>query len=98
MLTWEQLKELQEIGWQLTRDGSTATARFLWEDPEEPDSAWEALVLQTSGHGTRFTLQVHGEALTEIPLPLFRQLQERLREAELLCASWEGELPEDPAP
>jgi hypothetical protein len=60
-MTRRELAALQEGGWRLTRDGSTATAYYAWDDPDDPDSGWEVLVLHTAGHGSRFSLNVAGD-------------------------------------
>ncbi|HEU4752279.1 MAG TPA: hypothetical protein VFU47_04150 [Armatimonadota bacterium] len=93
----EQLRQFEVQGWHLTRDGSTATARFNWDDPDDPDSGWEILVLHTAGHGCRLTLNSFESGLTERPPAEAHRLQERLAEALRLIDAWRGELPEDPA-
>lgn len=94
-LSPERLHRLAARGWQLTRDGSTATARFSWDDPDDPDSGWELLVLHTAGHRPRFTLHVYESGLTERGAAEGAQLAEALAEARELLADWGGELPED---
>ena len=59
------LRELESRGWSLTRDGSTSTASFAWDDPDDPESGWEILVLHTEGHASRFSLDARGSGLTE---------------------------------
>ena len=93
-MTREQLSELQTRGWTLTRDGSTSTAYRTWEDPDEPDSGWELLVLHTAGHGARFTLNTFESGLTERHLPDARRLSDGLQDALLLLQTWSGELPD----
>ena len=89
------LQELSERGWRLTRDGSTATAYLPWDDPTDPESGWEILVLHTAGHGTRFTLNVHGSGLTERSPAEARGLADALSDARLLLEFWTGELPSE---
>jgi hypothetical protein len=95
MMTEARLQELEREGWRLTRDGSTATARFVWEDPEDPESGWEIMVLHTAGHGSRFTLGVSGSGLTEREAADGQRLSQALAGALELMAEWQGELPSD---
>jgi hypothetical protein len=94
-MTQQRLFELAARGWRLTRDGSTATALFTWDDPEDPESGWELLVLHTAGHGSRFTLDPIGSGLSERRLPEARGLFDALAEALELLEAWRGELPEE---
>lgn len=96
-MTRERLLELQERGWRLTRDGSTGTAFFAWEDPLDPDSGWEVLVLHTAGHRNRFTLEPSESGLTERSLAEVDLLLRALQEARELQAEWQGELPDEEA-
>jgi len=91
----EELRALAVRGWSITRDGSTATAQWAWDDPDEPENGWEVLVLFTSGHRPRFTLNVFESGLTERYAPDLERLQEVLSEARALLERWQGELPED---
>ena len=94
-MTPEQLHDLERRGWRLTRDGSTATAYLAWDDPDDPDSGWELLVLHTAGHGARFTLNVSESGLTErSPADAGRLLAGLSGAAELLDG-WTGELPDE---
>lgn len=93
MIARDRLQELERQGWHLTRDGSTATARFNWEDPEDPDSAWELLVLHTAGHPNRFSLEA--EALSERCPADLPPLQHALTAAAELLRDWTGELPDE---
>ena len=90
-----RLEELEQAGWHLTRDGSTATAQFAWDDPDDPESGWEILVLHTAGHGCRFTLNAFGSGLTERPPGDARALLAGLAQASALLAAWQGELPSE---
>ena len=94
-MTQEQLRELEERGWRLTRDGSTATAPHVWVDPDDPDSGWELLVLHTAGHGAKFTLNTFESGLTERYLPDARRLAAALQDTLLLLDGWGGELPDE---
>jgi hypothetical protein len=97
-MTEERLAALQARGWRLTRDGSTATAFFAWDDPEDTgdgENGWQVMVLHTAGHGSRFNLDAEGSALTERPAADLRRLREALGEALELLEGWQGELPED---
>ena len=94
-MTGEHLAELKRQGWRLTRDGSTATAHFAWDDPDDPESGWELLVLHTAGHGSRFTLNTVGLGLSERPAAEARRLSEALAGALTLLDGWRGELPDE---
>jgi hypothetical protein len=94
-MTREHLHGLTAAGWRLTRDGSTATAHLAWDDPEEPDSGWEILVLHTAGHRARFTLNVFESGLTERSAADAEQLATGLAQARELLAGWGGELPDE---
>jgi hypothetical protein len=94
-MTRERLLELDERGWRLTRDGSTSTAHFSWDDPDDPESGWELLVLHTSGHGARFTLNTFESGLTERSPADARRLHQALSEATRLMAEWKGELTDE---
>ena len=96
-MTREELAGLERRGWRLTRDGSTATARFDWDDPEDPESGWEILVLHTAGHGARLTVNAFGSGLTERSPEDARRFAAALSEAMRLVEGWRGELPSDPA-
>jgi hypothetical protein len=91
----ERLRELQERGWTLTRDGSTASALFVWEDPDEPGNGWELHVLHSSGHRPRFTLEPLESGLTERSREEGEALRERLAEALELLRDWRGETGEE---
>jgi hypothetical protein len=93
MLERGELGELAERGWRLGRDGSTATAHLAWDDPEDPESGWELLVLHTAGHGARFTLNVYGSGLTERDGGTAARLRVALGDVCRLLERWEGELP-----
>jgi len=88
----DRLQEFVERGWSFTRDGSTGTAFFIWEDPDDPDSGWELQVLKTEGHRARFTLEPMESGLTERSPDEATQLQAALTEAQELLVSWGGEL------
>jgi hypothetical protein len=88
----DRLEELAERGWSFTRDGSTGTAFYVWEDPEDPDSGWELQVLKTEGHRARFTLEPLESGLTERSPEEATQLRAALAEAQELLGSWNGEL------
>jgi len=94
-MTREELEALQSRGWTLTRDGSTGTAYFSWDDPEETENGWELYVLHTAGHGNRFTLEPVGSGLTERRHSDFTRLTDALRDAERLLEDWQGELPDE---
>jgi hypothetical protein len=94
-MTPERLAGLGARGWRLTRDGSTATAHFAWDDPDDPDSGWELLVLHTAGHGARFTLNAFESGLTERAPADADRLAEALSDARELLNGWQGELPEE---
>lgn len=96
-MTREQLENLEREGWRLTRDGSTATAFYAWDDPDDPESGWEVMVLRTSGHGSRFVLNPLGSGLSERPLSEARHLARALDAALLLMEGWNGELPDEDA-
>jgi hypothetical protein len=91
----ERLLQLEQAGWRITRDGSTATARLDWDDPEDPDSSWQIMVLHTAGHGARFSLEASGWGLTERSAADARRFQEALAEALELMEGWGGELAEE---
>lgn len=93
----DRLQELVERGWTFTRDGSTGTAFFIWEDPHDPDSGWELQVLKTEGHRARFTLEPLESGLTERSPDEAAQLLAALAEAQDLLRSWNGELLEEPS-
>lgn len=95
-MTRNRLQELVARGWSFTRDGSTGTAFFLWEDPDDPESGWELQVLKTEGHRARFTLEPLESGLTERSPEEAEQLRNALTEAQELLASWSGELLEEP--
>lgn len=92
-MTEDRLHALQARGWRITRDGSTATASFVWEDPDDPDSGWEMLVLHTAGHTTRFVLTPDGSGLYERSAADACQLYTALVEALSLLDEWQGEVP-----
>lgn len=92
MMTLDRLRELEARGWRITRDGSTATASFVWEDPDDEDSGWEMLVLHTAGHGTRFVLTPDGSGLYERSAPDAERLHATLIDALSLLHEWQGEL------
>lgn len=85
--------ELARRGWQLTRDGSIATAIYTWDDPADPESGWQLVVVYTSGHGARFSLSADGDGLTERSLAEAGRLHEALTDALWLLEWWRGELP-----
>lgn len=91
-MTDARLRELEDQGWRITRDGSTATASFVWGDPDDDDSGWEILVLHTAGHSTRFVLTPDGSGLYERSAAEVRQLQAVLVEALELMEGWRGEV------
>jgi hypothetical protein len=91
----EKLLEFKRQGWRLTRDGSTATAHYAWDDPDDPESGWEVLVLHTAGHGARFTLNGFESGLTERRLRDAERLGGVLAAAVELLSDWRGELPDD---
>lgn len=93
MIPRDQLIHLETRGWRITRDGSTATARFNWDDPDADQASWEVLVLHTAGHPNRFSLDT--EALSERTGAELQVLRQVLTEAELLLADWTGELPDE---
>jgi len=97
MMQHNRLQELAERGWRFTRDGSTGTAFFLWEDPEDPDSGWELLVLKSEGHRARFTLEPLESGLTERSPDEATQLRAALTEAQELLATWNGEVLDEAA-
>jgi hypothetical protein len=94
-MTQEQLNALVDAGWRLTRDGSTATALFVWEDRDDPDCGWEILVLHTAGHGARLTVNVEEAGLTERSPSEARFFHSTVGQAMMLAESWQGELPEE---
>ncbi len=91
----ERLLELTGRGWRLTRDGSTGTAFFAWEDPLDSESGWELLVLHTAGHRNRLTLEPSESGLTERSLDEAEYLLRALLEARELQEQWRGELPDE---
>jgi hypothetical protein len=90
-----RLSALVDAGWRLTRDGSTATAQFVWEDPEESEDGWEILVLHTAGHGARITINVEEAGLTERSTSEVRRFHEATAQALTLAETWQGELPDE---
>lgn len=90
-----RLAALAERGWRLTRDGSTSTAFLAWDDPDDPDSGWELMVLHTAGHPAKFTQTIHDLGLSERPLADAERLRESLDEVLELLQEWRGELPEE---
>jgi hypothetical protein len=90
-MTEARLRELEDRGWMLTRDGSTATAFFAWDDPDDPDGGWQVMVLHTAGHGSRFTLDADASGLTERPSADLDRLMDALAEARELLSDWQGE-------
>lgn len=90
-----RLRELEDRGWRITRDGSTATASFVWEDPDDEESGWEMLVLHTAGHVTRFVLTPDGSGLYERSPDDARRLHATLTEALELLEGWRGEVPSE---
>lgn len=93
--TVARLRALADAGWRFTRDGSTATARREWHDPDDPDSTWQVLVLATAGHGARCTVEADGFGLTERSPDDVRLFRRVLAEAQELLAGWAGALPDD---
>jgi hypothetical protein len=91
----QRLSALVEAGWRLTRDGSTATAQFVWEDAQEPEDTWEILVLHTAGHGARITVNIDEAGLTERSRSEVELFHRAVSEALALAESWQGELPDD---
>ena len=89
-VTKDTIAAFVRSGWRLTRDGSTATAHFAWDDPEDEESGWELLVLHTSGHGARLTLNAYGSGLTERPPADAHRLGEALWQALVLVEGWSG--------
>lgn len=94
-MTRERLREMEARGWRLTRDGSTGTAFYAWEDPLDEDSGWEILVLHTAGHANRLTLEPAESGLTERSLAETTHLLQTLQEAHELQTAWRGELPDE---
>lgn len=92
-MTPERLAELAAAGWRITRDGSTATAAFAWEDPAEPGDGWEAVVKHTSGHGARWSIDSSGLGLSERSLAELRLLERVLSEVRELVEGWDGTVP-----
>jgi hypothetical protein len=90
-----RLIELSECGWRLTRDGSTSTAFLAWDDPDDPDSGWELMVLHTAGHPAKFTLTPNELGLSERPLADAERLHRALEDVMELLRNWQGELPEE---
>lgn len=91
----DALTALAAAGWQLSRDGSTATAYFGWDDPDDAESGWELMVLSTAGHSPRFTLEAYRSGLTERPAADLHRLRAALEQAAELLVGWQGELPPD---
>lgn len=94
-MTQQQLSALVGAGWRLTRDGSTATARLVWEDPDDFEDGWEILVLHTAGHGARVTVNVDEAGLTERSASDARRFHRAITDALALVESWQGELPNE---
>ena len=94
-MTRERLEALSAAGWRVTRDGSTATAILTWDDPDDPESGWEVLVLHTTGHGSRFSLSTVGMGLSERSIADARRLSAAVEEALELLEGWRGELPNE---
>ncbi|MGV3720121.1 MAG: hypothetical protein ACO1SX_04350 [Actinomycetota bacterium] len=90
-----QLRALAARGWRFTRDGSTATALLLWDDPDDPESGWELQILKSEGHRARFTLEPSESGLTERSPEDLEQLTHALAEARELMQRWQGELPDE---
>ncbi len=90
----EELLELRHRGWRITRDGSTATAQWTWDDLDEEADGWEVLVLHTSGHPPRFTLNLFESGLTERHALDLVRLQGVLTDARALLERWQGEVPD----
>ena len=88
------MSAFRDAGWRLTRDGSTATAQLVWEDADDPDSAWELLVLHTAGHGARLTVNVEQSGLTERSPEEAARFGEAVAQAVDLVRHWGGELPD----
>jgi hypothetical protein len=96
-MTRERLLALSEVGWRLSRDGSTSTAYRAWDDPLDPESGWELLVLYTAGHGSRLTVNGFGSGLTERPRQEAEQFEAAFTEAMELVRGWSGEPLEEDA-
>jgi hypothetical protein len=92
-MTEERLLELERRGWRVTQDGSTSTAILAWDDPEDPDSGWEILVLHTAGHGSRLTVNAFGSGLTERGSAEALRFIEGVEDARALLEEWRGEAP-----
>ena len=90
-MTEEELQAYEEAGWRFSRDGSTATACLVWEDPEDPCEGWEILVLHTAGHGCRCTLNALGSGLTECAPEAAVRVAAALDGAGKLSLVWQGE-------
>lgn len=94
-MTALQLRALAARGWRFIRDGSTATAFLLREDPDDPESGWELQVLKSEGHRARFTLEPSESGLTERGPEELEQLALALADAGELMRRWQGELPDE---
>lgn len=88
----EYLRQLSMRGWRFTRDGSTATAVFLWEDPDDLESGWELQILKTEGHRPRFTVEPSESGLTERSAGDLERLANTVADARELMQHWQGEL------
>jgi hypothetical protein len=93
MMCQNDLTRLIRRGWRLSQDGSTSTAQLAWDDPDDPESGWEILVLHTAGHGSRLTVNAFGSGLTERPPREALPFIEGLQEARALLEEWRGEAP-----
>lgn len=91
-MTQQRLRELEDSGWRLTRDGSTATAHLAWDDPDDPESGWEVLVLHTAGHGAKLTVNVSGSGLSERTLAEVLRFRDAIDQAAQLVQEWSGEV------
>ena len=90
-MTADRLRELAAAGWRITRDGSTSTAQLAFDDANDPDSGWELLVLYTSGHQARLTVNVFGDGLTERTAAEAGPFLAAISQARELLADWEGD-------
>ncbi len=90
-MTAERLRELTASGWRITRDGSTSTAQLAHDEPNDPESGWELLVLYTSGHQARLTVNLFGDGLTERTAFEVGPFLDGTVQARELLESWEGE-------